>query len=194
MATSPGARKTAKSPSDEELLARISEGEESAFNLLYERYFKRVYGFVSRRMGNRADIEEVTQEIFISVLSSLDSYRGESVFSAWLFGLSRRVVANRFKRKRHITVPLLDDEGTEMLSPASLQITPLDEYECTERFRQLTTTMDRMLSEEQKILFRLHHIEDRPISEIARKLSKTEDAIKSNLYRTRRILLSRESA
>ena len=179
------------SPTDEELLARISEGEEIAFNLLYERYFKRVYGFVSRRMGNRADIEEVTQEIFISLLSSLGSYRGESVFSAWLFGISRRVVANRFKRKRHVTVPLLDDDDSEMLSPSSAQVTPLDEYECAERFHQLTNTMDRMLSEEQKMLFQLHHIEDRPISEIAQKLSKTEDAIKSNLYRTRRILLAR---
>ena len=195
MATSPDSRNDAKSPvdlpSDEELLERISAGEEGAFNTLYERYFKRVYGFVSRRMGNRADIEEVTQEIFISVLSSLDSYRGESVFSAWLFGISRRVVANRFKRKRHITVPLLDDEGSETISAASMQITPLDEYECTERFSQLNSTMDRMLSEEQKTLFRLHHIEDRPISEIARRLRKTEDAVKSNLYRTRRILLSR---
>ena len=182
---------TSGAPTDDELLARISDGEEDAFNLLYERYFKRVYGFVSRRMGNRADIEEVTQEIFISLLSSLGSYRGESVFSAWLFGISRRVVANRFKRKRHVTVPLLDDDDAEMLSPSSGQITPLDEYECAERFLQLSKTMERMLSEEQKVLFQLHHIEDRPISEIAQKLSKTEDAIKSNLYRTRRILLAR---
>ncbi|MFL2935804.1 MAG: RNA polymerase sigma factor [Myxococcota bacterium] len=184
---------TSGAPTDEELLARISEGEEIAFNLLYERYFKRVYGFVSRRMGNRADIEEVTQEIFISLLSSLGSYRGESVFSAWLFGISRRVVANRFKRKRHVTVPLLDDDEAEILSPSSGtgQITPLDEYECTERFHQLSKTMERMLSEEQKMLFQLHHMEDRPISEIAQKLNKTEDAIKSNLYRTRRILLAR---
>lgn len=179
------------SSTDEELLARIVGGDESAFNLLYERYFKRVYGFVSRRMGNRADIEEVTQEIFISVLSSLDSFRGEGVFSAWLFGVSRRVVANRFKRKQHPTVPLMEDDGTETLSPAFSHPTPLDEYECSERFKQLSQTMERLLSEDQKTLFRMHHIEDRPISEIARKLHKTEDAIKSNLYRARRVLLAR---
>ena len=179
------------SSTDEELLARIADGDESAFNLLYERYFKRVYGFVSRRMGNRADIEEVTQEIFISVLSSLDSFRGEGVFSAWLFGVSRRVVANRFKRKRHPTVPLMEDEGAETLSPTSSHPTPLDEYECTERFKQLSQTMERLLSEDQKTLVRMHHIEDRPISEIARKLHKSEDAIKSNLYRARRVLLAR---
>ncbi len=179
------------SSTDEELLARIVDGDESAFNLLYERYFKRVYGFVSRRMGNRADIEEVTQEIFISVLSSLDSFRGEGVFSAWLFGVSRRVVANRFKRKRHPTVPLMEDDGAETLSPAFSHPTPLDEYECTERFKQLSQTMDRLLSEDQKTLFRMHHIEDQPICEIARKLHKTEDAIKSNLYRARRVLLAR---
>lgn len=179
------------SSSDEELLDRITGGDEGAFNLLYERYFKRVYGFVAKRMGNRADIEEVTQEIFISVLSSVDSFRGEGAFPAWLFGVSRRVVANRFKRKRHPTVPLMEDDGAETMAPAVSQTTPLDEYECTERFKQLSQTMDRRLSEDQKTLFWMHHIEDRPISEIARKLHKTEDAIKSNLYRARRVLLAR---
>ncbi len=175
---------------DNELVAQIQKsGDEEAFNLLYDRYLKRVYGFISRRMGNRADVEEATQEVFINILSSLDSFRGEGPFAAWVFGVSRRVVANRFKRKRHPTVPLLDEDGDEMNSVRHTETTPLDEYECAERFEQMTESMNRKLSEEQRILFRMHHLEDRPISEIARALKKSEDAIKSNLYRARRLLL-----
>ncbi|MFP6641307.1 MAG: sigma factor, partial [Myxococcota bacterium] len=67
----------AVSPADEELLARIQQGDEAAFNVLYVRYFKRVYGFVYRRLNDRADVEETTQEIFINLFSGIDSYRGE---------------------------------------------------------------------------------------------------------------------
>jgi DNA-directed RNA polymerase specialized sigma24 family protein len=47
------------------------------------------------------------------------------------------------------------------------------------------------LSHEQQTLFQLHHVEERSISDIARTLDKTENSIKSNLYRTRKILLAR---
>ena len=57
--------------SDEQLIARVVAGEREAFDLLYDRYLKRVYSFVHRRMGNRADAEEVVQEIFELLLLSL---------------------------------------------------------------------------------------------------------------------------
>ena len=181
----------AVSPADEELLARIQQGDEAAFNVLYARYFKRVYGFVYRRLNARADVEETTQEIFINLFSSIDSYRGEGTLSAWIFGISRRVIANRFKRKRHPMVPFAEEETESLNIPAITHPTPLEEYECVERMEQMRESMDRRLSEEQRVLFRMHHIEDRPISEIALHLHKSEDAIKSNLYRARRLLLLR---
>lgn len=190
----PGNRRptaTENTPTDAELLARIQNGEEGAFNLLYERYFKRVYGFVYRRLNNPADVEETTQEVFINLLSSLHSFRGEGTFAAWVFGITRRVIANRFKRKRHPVVPLIDEGSDSMEIPASTHPTPLEEYECVERFEQMRESMERRLNEEQRVLFRMHHIEERPISEIAQCLHKSEDAIKSNLYRARRLLLSR---
>jgi len=51
--------------------------------------------------------------------------------------------------------------------------------------------MEHRLTEEQRQLFELHHIQERPIQEIARRLKKSENSVKSNLYRTRRILLAR---
>ena len=51
--------------------------------------------------------------------------------------------------------------------------------------------VSKKLTPLQWTLFRLHHMEDKPISEIADRLSKSEDAVKSNLYRARKILLAR---
>ncbi|MDE0885322.1 MAG: RNA polymerase sigma factor [Myxococcota bacterium] len=176
--------------SDRAIIDRVCKGDREAFELLYERYFTRIYRFIARRMGVRADVEETTQEVFIAVFSSLDSFRGEAPFSAWIYGVTRRVIASRFKRKRHPMVPLLEEDSESNTAHASTRPTPLEEYECQERIEELTAAAEK-LSDEQKELFRLHHIDDQSISEIAIRMHKSEDAVKSNLYRTRKVLLPR---
>ena len=178
---------------DEQLVERITKGEEDAFEQLYQRYFKRIYLFVDKRLRNPSDTEETVQEVFINVFGSIDSYRGEAPFAAWVFGLTRRTIAGRFKKKRHATVPLVeeDHEGTPLTAGASSEPSPLEAYECRELLNRMDGKLQQRLTAEQRQLFQLHHLEDRPISEIATSLRKSEDAIKSNLYRTRKILLAR---
>jgi len=175
---------------DDELIIQLKAGDETAFDRLYERYFSRLYHFVDKRLRNRADTEETVQDVFINIFSSIDSFRGDAPFASWVFGVTRRTIARRFKRKRHPTVPLFDDE-LDTQSHISPEPTPLESYECEERLKQLEAVVSNKLTSEQWALFRLHHVEDKPISEIASCFSKSEDAIKSTLYRTRKILLAR---
>lgn len=184
-------------PSDSELVDQLRKGDERAFDILYRRYFKRIYHFVEKRLSVRADAEETTQEVFIVVFSCIDSYRGEAPVAAWIFGITRRVIAARFKRKQHPTIPLADDDvesaaqHAQMSSTVPLEPDPFQAYECQERMGRMTATLESKLTREQQILFKLHHLDERPISEIAQVLDKTEDAVKSNLYRTRKLLLAR---
>lgn len=183
------------SASDEALVDRIRGGDRPAFDELYQRYFKRVYAFLDKRLRNRWDTEETTQEVFINVFASLDGYRGDAPFAAWIFGVTRRTLAARFRRKRHPMVPLIDED--EERSVASLtaagqpEATPLENYEFNERANQIVRTLETEISDEQRSVFELHHLESVPIAEIARSLSKSEDSVKSNLYRTRKLLLTR---
>jgi RNA polymerase sigma-70 factor (ECF subfamily) len=181
-------------PSDDDLVARVREGDEAAFESLYARYLPRIYSFVSKRVPNRADTEEIVQEVFINIFSSIGSFRGEAPFAAWALGLSRRTIANRFKKRRHATVPLAPEDEPETidLSIPTLrrEPTPHDHYECGERISRLEVTATRDLTPEQRQLFEMHHLLHRSIHEIARELDKSEDSIKSNLYRARRVLLA----
>jgi len=181
-------------PGDDELIARVREGDEAAFEALYERYLPRVYPFVNKRVNNRADTEEIVQEVFINIFSSIGSFRGEAPFAAWVLGLTRRTIANRFKKKRHATVPLAIHEEPETIDltipTLRREPTPYDHYECGERISQLEATAARQLTPEQWQLFEMHHLLHRSIHEIARELDRTEDSIKSNLYRARRLLLA----
>ncbi len=178
---------------DEALIDRIRSGERAAFDEIYSRYFKRVYAFLDKRLRNRADTEETTQEVFINIFSSLDSFRGDAPFAAWTFGVARRTLAARFRRKRHPTVPLHEEDDEHSFSTltagASAEATPLENYEATERAAQLTRVLESEITDEQRMLFEMHHIHSLPIAEIAETLSKSEDSVKSNLYRTRKLLL-----
>jgi RNA polymerase sigma-70 factor (ECF subfamily) len=181
--------------SDEVLVDRIRDGDRAAFEAIYQRYFKRIYAYLDKRLRNRADSEETTQEVFINVFSSIDGYRGEAPFAAWIFGLTRRTLAARFKRKRHPMIPLAEDDDDRMVTNhpanASAEATPLEQYELQERIESLLGAMQSELSEEQRAYFELHHLDSVPIAEIARTYSKSEDSVKSNLYRTRKLLLTR---
>jgi RNA polymerase sigma-70 factor (ECF subfamily) len=181
----------AEADSDEALVVLVRQGDRDAFEALYARYFKRIYLFVDRRLRNPADAEETVQEIFINVFNSIAGYRGEAPFAAWVFGVSRRTIAARFKRKRHATVPLSEDEQELATSTCGSAPSPLQVYECEELLAQIEGKLQTRLTDEQRELFQLHHLEDRPISEIARALRKSENAVKSNLYRARKILLAR---
>lgn len=179
--------------SDQELVDQIRAGDRAAFDEIYQRYFKRVYAFLDKRLRNRADTEETTQEVFINIFSSIDGFRGDAPFAAWIFGLTRRTLAARFRKKRHPTVPLFEEDEdvayTSLTAASAPDATPLENYEMVERASRLDRVLEHEITPEQRRLFEMHHLESMPIAEIAQELSKSEDAVKSTLYRTRKLLL-----
>ena len=176
------------------LVERLKQGDQDAFNQIYGRYFDRVYRFVLRRLSNAADTDETVQEVFINVFSAVGSYRGDAPFSAWIFGLTRRTIANRFKKRRHPTVPMGDVEPEAPSAGAPTTITsepsPIEHYEYQERVATMTQALENKLTPEQRRLFEEHHLGDRSISELATEMKKSEDSVKSNLYRARRLVLA----
>jgi RNA polymerase sigma factor (sigma-70 family) len=132
--------------------------------------------------------------VFFNVFNAIDSFRGEAPFGAWVFGLTRRTLAARFKKKRHATVPLGDDEALAAdypLGGVQREADPLQAYEARECMARMAAAYRDDLSDEQQTLFRLHHLQHHPIQDIARTLRKSEDAVKSNLYRARKVLMAR---
>jgi RNA polymerase sigma-70 factor (ECF subfamily) len=177
---------------DEDLIGRVVQGERGAFDLLYERYFPRVCGYVRRRIANPADVDEAVQEVFVNVFTSLDSFRAEAPFAAWVLGVARRTVAGRFKKQRITTVPIDDssgdDVGIDRWTRRFSGPTPLEEYECRERVARMEEVATQKLTAEQCELLELHHIKDHSIREIAQIVARSEDAVKSNLSRARKLL------
>jgi RNA polymerase sigma-70 factor (ECF subfamily) len=102
---------------DEALVERVRDRDGAAFDTLFGRYFVRIYRFVKRRLRKPADVEETVQEVLEDLFASLDGFRGEAPFAAWVLGLTRRAVARREGREHTAPAPPPLD-GTEPAAPA----------------------------------------------------------------------------
>src|SRR5262245_54619966 len=100
--------------SDEELLRMMRAGDESAFVSLYHRRQRNIYRFVLRMSGSEAVAEDVTQEVFMSLIcekGKYDSSRG--TLQAYLYGIARYQVLRRIEKDRLLTQ--ISDERTERI-------------------------------------------------------------------------------
>ncbi len=184
----PEAGASSASLGDEVLLAGVRAGSEPHFNALYARYFGRIFGYVSARAANRSDAEELTQEIFTAVFRSAGGFGDRASPLSWIYGIARNTLLNYIRRRQ------LERERSGRLTHESLTPpTPDWSYTPEERYRQdrLGEEFERCLSTLapwQRDVFRLRHVEDLPIEEISRRTTRSEDAIRSGLYRAKRML------
>jgi RNA polymerase sigma-70 factor (ECF subfamily) len=170
------------------LFEGIRSGSEAHFNVLYDRYFRRVYGFVQARVRDHADAEELTQESFIAVFRGIAGYSGRSTPLAWIYGIAKNTVNNHRRRVRTQT-ERVDAAGPEALhsSAAEWRATPLDDFELRQSLRRMDERLHSVTSWQAEV-FWMRHVDDLSIDEIAQRLDRSNDAIRSSLYRVKRLL------
>jgi len=85
------------------LIRRLRDRDEHAFRELLELHRDRVFNITYRMLGNRSEAEDVSQEVFITVFKTIDSFREESKFSTWLYRVAVNHTKNRIKylARRH---------------------------------------------------------------------------------------------
>jgi RNA polymerase sigma-70 factor (ECF subfamily) len=99
------------------LVRRAQAGDEEAFASLYESHKKRVYAVCLQMTKNVADAEDLTQDAFLQVFRSVNSFRGDSAFSTWLYRVAVNTVLMKLRRRK--SPPLLSlDEPVSNTSPS----------------------------------------------------------------------------
>ena len=174
---------------DAELAAAIGRKDEDAFNVLYERYFQRVYNFAYARMHNCADAEEVVQETFTAVFKSIDAYGGRSSLLSWIYGIAKNTVNNQLRRARAHERRLERAESALLRSAYSLDSCTPEERLGLRRCSEAVEESLGSVSAWQAEVFALRHLENLPIQEIADRMARSNDAIRSSLYRVKRLVI-----
>jgi len=104
----------AREITDGELIERAGSGDRGAFEQLYRRYARAVFGLALRRLGDRASAEDAVQETFASVWRSARSYRRErGAGASWLFVVARNAIVDRARARKDVPAEIPDRVSDE---------------------------------------------------------------------------------
>jgi RNA polymerase sigma-70 factor (ECF subfamily) len=156
------------------------------FERAYQMYSRRVYAKCLHMVGNQAEAEDLTQEVFLQLFRKMDSFRGESAFATWLYRVAVNVVLMHLRRKSVVTTSL--EEVTELNEGIFSLQQVLGAPD-----RALATAIDRLNLEcavsqmpaGYRQVFLLHYVEGYGHREIARILGLSIGTSKSQLFKAR---------
>ncbi|HVF09529.1 MAG TPA: sigma-70 family RNA polymerase sigma factor [Abditibacteriaceae bacterium] len=183
--------------SDMALVERALNQDLAAFEQLVTRYQNRIMGFVARMLNDREEAEDVTQEVFIKAYRSLDSFRGASSFSTWLYRIAQNLCIDRArKRKRSpqqaysLDEPIDKDEDRGGREIPDLSAEPSLGVEREELRRQVRLTVAEMPEKLRSVLV-MCDIQGMAYEDIARVLECPIGTVKSRLFHARADLARR---
>ena len=161
--------------SDEDLLKQASQ-DPAAISSLYRRYLDRIYRYLYARVGNHAEAEDLTSQVFLSLIEGLPHYRNQGHFAAWLFSIARRKAADYYRqRKAQVSM----DEAFNLASSAGGPLAQAIQADERERLGKLIAG----LPEDERELLRLRFAAALSFDEIAAACGRRPSAVKMSLYR-----------
>lgn len=171
---------------DLELLRQLAKGNEAAFESLYERYQRPIYRFVLHMSGNAASAEEITQEVFMTVIRKPKSYNAaKGTVAGYLFGIARNLMRRKMQQTCH-DVPLLEN-GVEEDSPEAGNIDLLEELSQAESLECLRKAV-LALPEAYREAIVLCELEEMTYPEAAAVVKCSPGTIASRLHRAKSML------
>lgn len=161
----------------------------STFNRIYDEYNQELYRFIFYMVKNKETTEDLIQEVYIRILKSYESFRGESSEKTWIFSIARHVTIDFFraqKRKRERILDFFDwGEKGETLSDDN----PLPEElaEKSEEIIRLYKNLDKCTLDQKSVLI-LRFIQEFSIKETAEALGFSESKVKTTQHRALKVL------
>jgi len=158
---------------EQNLVRRAQQHGEEAFAELYEKYFDKIYRYISLKIGNRFEAEDMTQQVFINALSSISSFRWRGLpFSSWLFRIAHNLVVDYFRKKTRQPVSSLNESITASGD------NPQKMAELKMNIEQLELASKDLTPAQQEVIA-LRFAGELPISQVARVMGRSEGAIKA---------------
>jgi RNA polymerase sigma-70 factor, ECF subfamily len=160
------------------LVERAQTGDRDALEELYLMHFDRIYSYLQMTVGNRHDAEDLTNQTFVKMLESIESFEWRKVpISAWLFRIAHNLAMDHFRANRRWQP---EEQPPEPEDSAALSA----EDEALHSIgRQSMLEMIEGLSEDQQQVLTLKFVFNFPNGEVATILGKTEGAVKSLQHR-----------
>jgi RNA polymerase sigma-70 factor (ECF subfamily) len=156
----------------ERLQIEAAQRDPRRFAEVYDEHFSRVYAYVARRVGNRAEAEDVTAEVFHQALANLARFEWRGApFAAWLYRIAGNLIADRWRKSEK-------ERGTPLQAdpPSSEEITEAEE-------RATLFQLVEELPADQRRVIAMRFAEGRSAAEIGKAMKKTAGAVRQLQFR-----------
>lgn len=165
--------------SDNALMLKVKEGDFDKMGLLYERYYRQLYGYLYNMTRQKESSEDIVQNVFFRMLKYRHSFNGSGEFKSWMYHLARNVLSDHFKKSKktptlgdlhHFEERLEEDQHTD------------GQIEKEQELKVLEQALNNV-SEENRELLILCRYQELQYQEIAQILNITEGAVKVRVHR-----------
>lgn len=177
---------------DAVLIEEVKEGGFGAFERIVLKYESRIYNHCVKFLNNQEDAEDVLQETFLQVYRSLNSFRGDSAFSTWLFKIATNGCLMKLRKRKKVDLVSIDKPMEFDGSMVQREIVDWSKNPALMSGKDdLRATLDRIIAdlpEDKRIVLIMKDVEGFSNVEIGQILNMTVAAVKSRLHRARLIL------
>lgn len=172
-----------------EIVMKSKQGDEQAFNKLYENYVKKVYYICLKFLKDREDASDVTQDTFVTAFEKLSTLQNPESFGMWISKIATNKCKNVLIKKNHSFIEELkmDDKGIED-EDLNSEFIPEEYVINKEKRKIIMEIIDNKLSDVQRMAILLYYYECEPVSEIAKILECSEGTVKSRLNSARKVI------
>lgn len=173
---------------DAEVMLRVKEGDESAFEYLVQKYRRAMVSFMYRMAHSSTAAEELAQEVFLRIYRSRSGYEATAKFTTWMYRIATNLAVNHARDTRHerpenmVSLDVPDAETGQTLDIAGNTPTVEEEIIRRERLAAIRKYVEA-LPERQRLAVIMHKYQQMDYKQIADVLKLSESATKSLLFR-----------
>lgn len=171
---------------DKKLVEQLRNDSDLAFKGLFDKYADRLYQFSLKYLREKADAEDLLNEVFMKIWEKRHSIKTDTSFQSYLFTIAFNNIRKRFLQKNREEKYIQAFAENYVIGP-SLNEEQLDYIQFVQKINQLI----ELLPPKRKEIFNLSYKEELKTSEIATKLSSSEQFIKNQLTISRKFIISK---
>ncbi len=179
---------------DKEFVARVQQGDKSAYNHLVRKYQHKIIQLVNRYVKDPSEAQDVTQEAFIKAYRALGNFRGDSAFYTWLYRIAintaKNYLVSRSRRHTEQEVDVQDAEQFENTPQLKGLDTPEQQLLNDEIIAAIKTAIDK-LPEDMRTAILLREFEGMSYEDIALTMNCPVGTVRSRIFRAREAIDSK---
>ncbi len=172
---------------DTDLVKASQHGDQIAFALLVQRHQRRVFAISVRLLQNPEEAKEATQEAFLAAWQGLPAFRGDALFSSWLYRIAYNCCMHVLEKRRRDLLLQEEIQAEQMRFTIGREQQALENIERHDQQDMLQKKLEQLPAKYSMIL-RLRYLQDRTYEEMSAILAMPIGTIKTHLFRAKRLL------